>query len=89
MRRRSRPIASSGTCSATGRWNWQSPCCKAPDSPPKIETQETIAYIFDEISKLLHPFMPFITEELWVIKGEEGPKRETILALAPGPISMR
>ena len=27
--------------------------------------------------------MPFITEELWAIKGEEGPKRETILALAP------
>ena len=27
--------------------------------------------------------MPFLTEELWAVKGQEGPKRETILALAP------
>ncbi len=59
------------------------PVLQGADSPAKIETQQTIAYIFDEISKLLHPFMPFITEELWAIKGEEGPKRESILALAP------
>jgi len=29
--------------------------------------------------------MPFLTEELWAIKGAEGPKRETILALTPWP----
>ena len=36
---------------------------------------------------LLHPFMPFLTEELWAIKGEEGPKRAGPLAL--GPVAAR
>ena len=49
----------------------------------KTETQATTAFVLDEIVKLLHPFMPFITEELWAIKGEAGPARETLLALAP------
>ena len=59
------------------------PVLQGADSPAKSETRATIAFIFDEICKLLHPFMPFLTEELWAIKGEDGPKRETILALAP------
>ncbi len=29
--------------------------------------------------------MPFLTEELWAIKGAAGPPRETLLALAPWP----
>ena len=59
------------------------PVLQGADSPAKDETRATIAFIFDEICKLLHPFMPFLTEELWAIKGAEGPKRETILALTP------
>ncbi|AWM87317.1 valine--tRNA ligase [Microvirga sp. 17 mud 1-3] len=59
------------------------PVLQGPDSPAKGETRATIAFILDEICKLLHPFMPFLTEELWDVKGQEGPKRETILALAP------
>ncbi len=59
------------------------PVLQGADSPAKDETRATIAFIFDEICKLLHPFMPFLTEELWEVKGQEGPKRETILALAP------
>ncbi|MBJ6125103.1 valine--tRNA ligase [Microvirga splendida] len=59
------------------------PVLQGADSPAKTETRATIAFIFDEICKLLHPFMPFLTEELWAIKGEDGPRRETILALAP------
>src|SRR5262249_41053717 len=39
----------------------------------------------DEIFKLLHPFMPFITEELWRVTAETGPKREALLALSAWP----
>ena len=53
------------------------------ESPAKAEAQATIAFLIDEIAKLLHPFMPFLTEELWAIKGAEGPPRESVLALAP------
>jgi valyl-tRNA synthetase len=41
--------------------------------------------VLDEICKLLHPFMPFLTEELWAIKGEDGPARDQLLALTPWP----
>ncbi|HEX2556527.1 MAG TPA: valine--tRNA ligase [Microvirga sp.] len=61
------------------------PVLQGPDSPAKDETRATVAFILDEICKLLHPFMPFLTEELWAIKGEDGPAREQILALTPWP----
>ncbi|GGG47442.1 valine--tRNA ligase [Chelatococcus composti] len=61
------------------------PVLQGEDGPAKDETRATIAFVLDEICKLLHPFMPFLTEELWAIKGAEGPARETILALAPWP----
>jgi len=59
------------------------PVLQGADSPAKDETRAAIAFILDEICKLLHPFMPFLTEELWAVKGQEGPARETLLALAP------
>jgi valyl-tRNA synthetase len=54
-----------------------------PDA--KAETQATIAHVLDTIYSLLHPFMPFLTEELWSIKGEVGPPRQAPLALGPWP----
>ena len=51
----------------------------------KAETQATIAHVLDTIYALLHPFMPFLTEELWAIKGEAGPVRVGPLALGPWP----
>ena len=35
------------------------------DEAAKAETRATTAWVLDQILKLLHPFMPFITEELW------------------------
>jgi len=51
----------------------------------KAETQAMAAWTLDEILKLLHPFMPFITEELWGVLGAEGPKREELLCLSAWP----
>jgi valyl-tRNA synthetase len=61
------------------------PVLQGEDGPGKDETRATVAHLLDRICKLLHPFMPFLTEELWAIKGGEGPQRETLLALAPWP----
>lgn len=63
------------------------PVLQGDDNAEKDETRATIAYVLDEILKLLHPFMPFITEELWAIKGEVGPARDGLLALAQWPQS--
>ncbi len=54
-------------------------------SPARAETQATIAHVLDTVYAVLHPFMPFVTEELWAIKGEAGPARDGVLALGPWP----
>ncbi|KQP29562.1 valine--tRNA ligase [Methylobacterium sp. Leaf104] len=54
------------------------------EAAAKAETQATVAFLIDQIAKLLHPFMPFLTEELWAIKGAGLPERG-LLALAPWP----
>jgi valyl-tRNA synthetase len=61
------------------------PLLTGADGAAKAETQATAAFVLDEIIKLLHPFMPFITEELWRVKGEEGTPRKSMLALADWP----
>jgi valyl-tRNA synthetase len=61
------------------------PLLTGPDGAAKDETRATTAFVLDQIYALLHPFMPFITEELWAIKGAEGPKRESLLALSAWP----
>ncbi len=55
------------------------------DASAKAEAQATIAHVLDTVYALLHPFMPFLTEELWAIKGETGPSRAGPLALGPWP----
>src|SRR3954471_18630664 len=51
------------------------------DGPGKAETRAMVAWARDEILKLLHPFMPFITEELWAVTA----KRDGLLVLTPWP----
>ena len=54
------------------------------DPAVRAETQATVAFLIDQVAKLLHPFMPFLTEELWAIKGAALPERG-LLALAAWP----
>ncbi len=41
------------------------PILTGDDETAKAETRASVAWAFDQILLLLHPFMPFITEELW------------------------
>jgi valyl-tRNA synthetase len=43
------------------------------DGAAKSETRAMVAWARDEILKLLHPFMPFITEELWAVTALSSP----------------
>ena len=61
------------------------PILQGEDGAGKDETRATTAYVIDVILKMLHPFMPFLTEELWAIKGAEGPARQSLLVLADWP----
>ncbi|MEM8824103.1 MAG: class I tRNA ligase family protein, partial [Pseudomonadota bacterium] len=42
------------------------------DADIKAETQATTAWVLEQCMTLLHPFMPFITEELWSVTGHDG-----------------
>ena len=55
------------------------------DPAARAETQATVAFLIDQIAKLLHPFMPFLTEELWAIKGQALPTSRGLLALESWP----
>src|SRR5437667_1720776 len=57
------------------------PVLLGEEGAAKAETRAMVAWARDEILKLLHPFMPFITEELWAVTA----KRDGLLVLAEWP----
>jgi valyl-tRNA synthetase len=61
------------------------PVFMGEDEPAKAETRATAAWALDQILIMLHPMMPFVTEELWEKTGEFGPKRDSLLILAEWP----
>jgi valyl-tRNA synthetase len=61
------------------------PILAGDDEIAKIETRTTVAWVLDQCLKLLHPFMPFITEELWTHMVEHGVARRSLLALSVWP----
>jgi valyl-tRNA synthetase len=61
------------------------PLLQGADGPGKIETRATTAFVREQIVKILHPFMPFMTEELWSITATDKLPRATLLALAEWP----
>ncbi|MFY7851087.1 MAG: class I tRNA ligase family protein [Brevundimonas sp.] len=51
------------------------PILTGTDEAAKAETRASTAWVMDQILILLHPFMPFVTEELW----QQTAKRDTWL----------
>lgn len=61
------------------------PVFMGEDEAAKKEAQACAAYVLEQIYKLLHPFMPFMTEELWAHTAGEGASRDTLLCHADWP----
>ncbi len=58
------------------------PLFNGDDEAAKAETRATTAYVLDQALKMLHPFMPFVTEALW----QETGTRDTQLIVADWPV---
>jgi len=61
------------------------PVFMGDDEDAKAESQAVAAFVLDEIYKLLHPMMPFMTEELWALTAPEGEERPSLLCHASWP----
>lgn len=61
------------------------PIFNGDDEAAKAETRATAAWALDEILKVLHPIMPFLTEELWERLGNEGNAHDGLLMLTAWP----
>jgi len=61
------------------------PLLNGEDDAAKAEARATAAWARDSILALLHPFMPFITEELWARTSESTAPRSTLLIEAAWP----
>jgi valyl-tRNA synthetase len=62
------------------------PVFTGADEAAKAETRAMTAWTLDQTLKLMHPIMPYITEELWAELGKEGPPREGLLIGAEWPV---
>ena len=58
------------------------PVLVGPDAPEKTETRAAAGWVLDTLLHLLHPIMPFLTEELWQDLGSRG---NALLATSPWP----
>jgi valyl-tRNA synthetase len=59
------------------------PLLLGQDGEARTETRAMVAWARDEILKLLHPFIPFVTEELWAVVNRA--TRKQLLALTEWP----
>ncbi len=62
------------------------PVFMGEEEADKVEAQGCSAYVLEEIYKLLHPFMPFMTEELWAHTAGEGKERDGLICHADWPV---
>ena len=56
---------------------------KPTESDAAVETRKVAGWALDQILVMLHPFMPFVTEELWHAQGDR--PYELIVAKWPDP----
>ncbi|WP_338723478.1 valine--tRNA ligase [Devosia sp. XK-2] len=61
------------------------PVFMGEDEAAKAETRATAAWALDQILIMLHPIMPFVTEELWEETGKFGPARQSMLITTEWP----
>ncbi len=59
------------------------PGSAAVAAPPAVAAHAVLAFCFDTVLRLLHPVVPFITEELW--QKLPGRQSDDLLAVAPWP----
>lgn len=57
------------------------PLLASPDADCVAETRQTMGWVIDQCLILLHPIMPFITEELWALTA----KRDKMLIVGDWP----
>jgi len=61
------------------------PILAGDDQEARAETRAMAAFVLDRALQLLHPFMPFVTEELWRKRAPEGESRDSLLMLSAWP----
>jgi valyl-tRNA synthetase len=68
--------------------SWYLETIKPPFSSPvdKVTCDRTIGFI-DRLLHLLHPFMPFITEEIWQLLVERNPGESLMVSPMPLPVA--
>ncbi len=55
------------------------------DEAAKVQAQQVLCYVLTDILKLLHPFMPFLTEEIWQALPHEANCEKKFLMLQQWP----
>ncbi len=64
--------------------SWLLEIVKPPyQKPIDAKTYSEVIELFDKVLRLLHPFMPFITEELWQLLKERGNGESIMVASLP------
>lgn len=64
-------VDGSGEQEAAVSSNGSSDADAAAAAAAAAKTRAVLVYVFDRLLRLVHPFMPFISEELWQVRGWE------------------
>ena len=59
------------------------PTLYGPDAAAKAATRRTLTTVLDHAMRLLHPFMPFVTEEIWQALPMQRPTASIMIAPYP------